>query len=254
MKQDRRIPARAVMASPDVERFLMREQIASVNDRVEHIGVMCMDKIGKLTRGETLEVISGESSARSVKSIDEIGNACGKDGQVWWHTHPTTLSSLSAEDRISAGNLKSWLGNNLMCAAGIEGFSCHALDSRVPRVMTKRWGKDYFDELEKSPVITPVLDMDSTWHVKKTNESSASHLLCASKNGVVKCTGIDWDSGITHFPVGAFTSVIFTGNVDVTPSDGGFELLASPVDSKLECIAMNAGKTSKPLTRIMYCR
>jgi hypothetical protein len=233
----------------------MDEMIKSLEARSERIGVMCVDGSGGLPRTETLETVAGEDSARSVKSINEIGNSCKGSTQAWWHTHPTTLSSLSAEDRISAGNLKSWLGDDIMCAAGIEGFSCHSLDEKVPRVLSKRWGPGYFDRIKRSPVASVILDSGKKWDVKKSRESDASHMLCSTDEkhpGIVKCSAIDWDTGFNHFPVGAFTNVIFTGSVDVTPAKDGFDLLAAPVDEKLNCVSINAGKDGG--TRIMYCR
>ena len=226
--------------------------IKSLEQRSERMGVICVDKSGKLKSTEELETVSGEDSARSIKSIDEIGRSCGKNRQIWWHTHPTTLSSLSAEDRLSAGNLKSWLGDDVMCAAGIEGFSCHSLDTRLPRVLAKRWGPGYFDAVKKSPVSSALFHASKRWVLKKTSESSVNHMLCSTEKGLVKCSGIDWNIGFNHFPVGIFTSVIFTGNVDVTPAPVGFDLLASPVDKKLNCLSINAGKDGS--MKILYCR
>jgi len=244
--------ARAMMKSPKVESFLQQKLIKSLESRTERIGILCIDESGDLASTEDLETISGEDSARSVKSIGDIGESCKKNKQIWWHTHPTTLSSLSAEDRLSAGNLKSWLGDNIMCAAGIEGFSCHDLKTRIPSVLTKRWGPSYFETIKNSPISDVIFHSNKKWMLKKTKESSMSHVLCATQDGLVKCSGIDWDTGFNHFPVGVFTDIVVTGNVNVTPSSSGFDLLASPVDKKLDCVAVNAGTDGK--TKILYCR
>jgi hypothetical protein len=226
------------------------EEIKSLMEGIEHIGLACIDNRGNLVKKEVIESVGNDGQARSTKTIDEIGNKCKNNATIWWHTHVATLSSMSLEDRLTAGNLKLVSGSNIMCALGIEGFSCHDLSKTPPKIMSKKWDGTFFNKLKSSSTIVGTYDSDEKWKVRSTKEGTLDHMTCSTKDGVVICIGVDWKTGINHFPVGAFHQVIFTGNVDITPSENGFNMLASPVDEKLDCVSIKVGDDKK----VLYCR
>jgi hypothetical protein len=237
------------LKSPDVESMFSNEEIKSLEKHLEHMGFACIDNDGKVKSNSYLE--SQSTSDGAVSSIPKTASLLCKEGNpVWWHTHGSTLSALSIDDRLTAGKLKSLKDNNVVCALGIEGYSCHLLNKKPPGIFKKSWGKGYFENLKKSSIIDKSLDLSNTWGMEKTTEADAHHLSCTTNDGVVICVGVDWDTGVNHFPIGAYNQVIFTGNVDVLPIKNGFDALISPVDDKLECLSLSPGKDSK----VLYCR
>jgi hypothetical protein len=241
-----------IVTSKSIHDIFMGEEIRSLTNRKEHMGVACIDNHGKVIESNDIKSVATVSSARSTLSINELGKNCKKGRSIFWHTHNATLSSMSAEDRISAGNLKVLTGNDYMCAIGIEGYSCHILDRQRPRIVSRRWDESYFNTLKKSPVANVIFDSNTKWKLEKKLESDVHHLVCTMKEGVFVCSGIDWDTGLNQFPVGAYHQVLFTGNVDVSPSVDGVDVLASSIDKKLECIAIDSGIERK--IKILYCR
>ena len=237
---------------PSIHDVFADAEIRSLSDGVEHINVSCVDRSGKITKTKAIDSVSNDGQARSRQTLDEIGDPCGDQKSVWWHTHAATLSSMSTEDRITAGVLKVASSDDVMCAVGIEGFSCHDLYYSPPSIVTKRWDKSFFDKLKVSKIALKSMDSDDKWVMQETKESTVDHLLCSTMNnkGVVGCVGVDWKTGINHFPIGAYNQVIYSGNVDISPAENGFNVLASPVDNKFECLSLNIANTKK----ILYCR
>jgi hypothetical protein len=229
----------------------MEREIESLSTMEETMGIICVNSKGKIKKNVPLKTTRADSSsARSEATIEEIGKQCKKSVPIWWHAHTATLSTLSPEDRISGGLLKWIAGNDITCATGIEGYSCHVMDRSPPRLFYKKWGKKYFDKVKKSSISTPLLDLGKKWVLKKGKESNVHHLLCHDKANIVYCNGVDWNTGFAEFNVGKFHQVVITGNVDVMPIDGGFELLASPSDDALDCISIKGGNERD----VLYCR
>lgn len=230
--------------------YLLEKEAKSLSLMKEVMGVVCLSKNGKMSNEIGIDAESTDTSARSKASIVDIGNKCNEgEEQVWWHTHNNTLSVLSADDRLSGGDLKALLGTNLVCAAGIEGYSCHQMNKNPPRVIHNKWSDQQFERLkEKSSTIS---DLNAIWKLEDKNEVDVHHILCTGTHGSgVNCTGIDWETGFAEFEIGTTDQLIVTGNADISTRDGGFDIIASSIDKKLECFTIKSGQDKK----ILYCR
>ena len=247
-----RIPVdpRSLLASPSVQDTFSKEEIRSLEKMKELMGISCIDDRGNVFQTFHLKAKSDGDSAYAVKTFAEIGNKCGDHSQVWWHTHVDGLSSMSMEDRLSAGNLKMVLENNLTCAIGLDGYSCHDVSKSPPDVFTVKWKNNFIGKLKDSKVIDLILDTNEKWGLDKGKESDISQVGCyTNDDGVVICTGIDWKTGFNKFPIGAYNEVYFNGAVDVEQSDGGFLLSATPHDGRFECVTIKLGGKK----RVLYC-
>lgn len=239
------------LLSKTVEDIFAGEEITSLESGIEHAGILCIRPKGKVTGNHLIETISEKSSARSKESISDMKNPCKSGEPTWWHTHNSTLSALSFEDRVSGGLLKDNEKGDVICAVGIEGYSCHVLDLCPPGIVWKKWGPSFFERLKHSPSSTVLLDSDEKWRLKKVKESTVHHMNCSLIDGFFSCSGIDWNTGINQFPVGVYDQVVFSGNVDIMSYPTGFGILASCADDQFECISINVGKNKK---KLLYCR
>lgn len=233
--------------------YMMDKEIESLSSMKEIMGIVCISKKGKLKHTVNLDSVATDSSARSNQSISDVGNPCNKNEvPAWWHTHDNTLSVLSADDRISGGQLKVIIGIDAVCAAGIEGYSCHLMNQNPPEIVHDRWDDKYFSKLKEMAMVNEnVSDLNNSWKLVKGSEANVHHILCDGHFGKgISCRGIDWDAGFAEFEIGTFDQIITTGNVDTTAQDGGFDMLASAIHRKLDCLSIKAGNDHS----VLYCR
>ncbi len=239
-----------VLLSDEMENLLMDEEIKSLESGLEHLGVFCLDDAGNIVEKKVVSTRSTNSSAETELGIKDLGNICQNDKGIWWHTHVNTLSSMSLMDRISSGYMKVIGGDSVLCASGIEGYSCHNLNLSPPKIINKKWSDNSFKKLKLSSVSEKILDISDDWSLEEVKESNADHVNCTSKDGILFCEGVDWKSGVQQFDIGVFNQVVISGNVDIMPTSSGFMLLSSPIDKKLECMKIKV----PPRTEMMYCR
>ena len=238
--------------SPSVHESFATEEINSLRELKEIMGISCVDTKGNVKKTITLKAVADDNSAHSVDPINKIGNKCNDDMPVWWHTHASTLSSMSSEDRLSAGNLKMVLDNNVTCAIGIEGYTCHDVSLSPPAVMTKKWDGTFLKKLEDSAILDEIIDLTDDWKFDVKKESDIHQINCISnKENIFICTGIDWNTGFRSFPIGAFNKVVLKGDVLAMPEWEGFRLQASSIDEKLDCVTITPGSDG---FRLLYCK
>lgn len=240
-----------LVSSTSVHDVFADEEINSLRQFKEIMGIACVDKNGTVTKNVKLRAVSDHDSAESKDSIAEIGNKCSDDIPIWWHTHAAALSSMSSEDRLSAGNLKHVLDNDITCAIGINGYSCHDVSSSPPRVKSVDWKDTFFNKIRNSDLIGDIIDLRNDWKFDIKKESDMYQINCYTKDGVLICTGIDWDTGFKAFPIGAFNNVIMNGDIAVRPDPSGFRLQGASINKKLECMTIKPGTAG---FRVLVCK
>lgn len=266
----------SVLNLPEVQSYFMAYQIKSLKSNTEDMHLLCVNKSDDNKKGENLSdvykktgLVMTRSKSKSNRDnptreiihwdIDESGNTssattiidppsiakkCPEKNwyRVWFHTHNSTISAQSIDDRFATQSLYGSNVGDVMCSVGLNGVSCHFPTSNPPAVAVNRWGNEFWDNIKnydkKNGLLTPIKSIDADLNIVKKKEIESDIVLCTKiwEDNRLKfdCIGRNWEYGIKEFNIGKFDDVYFDG-----PTDSyGSVIMSMPRDYKYECIAI----------------
>lgn len=125
---------------------------------------------------------------------------------IFGHTHGIGLSENSKEDRFSMMDIFAAKQGDTLCAAGIDGVSCHIATTKPPLVFRVRWNDDFYTDLARLGKRTPVYANSVFCEAQKP---SWFNRIFRKMEHKYECNYRFWQDGFDDTYFGKFDEVLF---------------------------------------------